>query len=169
MNMNELYIYYYINYDHNFDIDFFKQYISIYISINFKYNKITFKEIEEIEQIVNKNIDTVKNGLEIFTKIHDNDKFINKHNEVWFLYLSNGNIYSNEQLTYNNVDVILLNKNILNKECCYNINKNGELLKFSKNLEKNNKLEIMRVFQNNLNELFTNNYIFKYNNIIIKN
>lgn len=158
---NLLDIYYIIDYPEEIDTEMMQKYFKIYLNVHFNINM--FQKIEAYpypHAEENNDIDVIKNGLYSFNKMFNELKLKSK-NTTWFFYLTNGDI--DNQIKYKNIDVILLNKNISEKECFYNINKiNINILKTFSIEDKFNKLKI---FKNNLNILFSSKDLLKYDKI----
>lgn len=152
-NCNKIDIYYVTKYDEeNFDIKSLEMYINTYFKINFNIGRFEKVESDIIDD------DKIKEGFKIFNEMYNNLK-LKSCNQVWFLYFTKGNYIEGD-----NVDIILLNKDVSIKECLYNINKNNlNLLKSYSKSEKLNKLN--DIFRNNLDNIVKSNKFVKYNKI----
>jgi hypothetical protein len=157
-------IYYIINMgDESVDVNFIETYLRVYSSIN--YNITRFENCASYLEDFKNEKDVIKRGLFAFNKMLLNLKLKTSIcTNVWFLYISHGDIFKEQTLLYKDIDIILLNQNIHTKETMYNINQCGSLIDIKKNLSKELKLQKIQVLKNNLEELFSKKSIIKYNN-----
>jgi len=157
LQKNFLNIYYIIDYPEEIDTELIEKYFKVYLNVNLSNKSIIFQKIDAYPKEL---LDVIKNGLYSFNKMF-NDLKLKSKNETWFFYLSNGDI--DNQLKYKNIDVILLNKDLSKKKCLYNINKiNMNILK---TFEKNDKLNKLKIFKNNLDTLLSSKQLLKYDKI----
>jgi hypothetical protein len=176
MNFNDdkkfLDIYYYLDFDDTYDIDFIERSIELNVKVyekNYninkiiKYNKIKYNR-ENYDSLQFKT-DTIKRGLLIFNTMFENLK-LKGSDDVWFMYLSNGDIGNNE--TFKNVFVTLLNKNPSVKKSLYSVNKFAYSIR--KNIRKNDiqssKLEEMKNVNETLKNLITNTKLITYDDLL---
>lgn len=163
MNLNQknIEIYYYININsEDIDTNVIEKYIKVYFNV--KEKRISKTERFSLNKEL-KDDDTIKCGLKIFNLMLDELKLKANSNttEVWFLYLSNGQVKN-----MHNVDVVLLNNNITNKETLYHVYNEDNMLQIKKELsylEKINKLQFLKKY---FTLLFSNNKIIKYDNLM---
>jgi hypothetical protein len=78
-------------------------------------------------------------------------------NEVWFFYISNGDITNK----YKNISVILLNKCPMMKKTNYVITKNT--IDININYTKQEKLKNIKNITDTLDHLFKSNKVIQYN------
>lgn len=140
------------------DIDLIKKCLKTYIIVYFKEYKLNiFKNLEYKK--IEKNDDVVKSGLITFNKIYKDLK-LKSLNDVWFIYISNGDI----KTEYKNVFVLLLNKNPKEKSSFYIINKNP--IDIRKDNTNSNKLNELKFFKKTIHELFNTTRSITYTNLI---
>jgi len=182
--MKLLDVYYHIDVQKTHDITFIEKGLEIYIrakcreySINkfLSYDMALIKEnntIEKENEMTNnnktelttqneinntevENEDVIKNGLNKFNEMFNKLK-LKTANEVWFFYITNGNIGDK----YKNVSVILLNKCPMIKKANYVINKTQ--IDVNINYTKAEKLKGTKCLTNNLNHLFKSQKTIDY-------
>jgi hypothetical protein len=177
--MKTLTIFYIFNYSKDIDIKYLDEYLRIFLNYNLssKYNVL---KVLNINTKINKNKDVIENGFFIFnelqTKIMALENFDPiKNSDFLFLYIANGSIFnktnrskSNQacegskpnqaldcdgfDILYDNVDVLLLNNNILQKKVFYTINTN--VCNVPVSYDKKQKLENIKTFRSTLDNLF---------------
>lgn len=155
----ELEIYYYIDLTEKYDIEVLEKCLRVFLTVNMKEYKINkFINCSHIKVENSQQNDIIKRGLMTFNEMVNNSK-LKTTNEVWMFYISNGNI--NE--LYENVFVILLNKEPMFKKSYYVINKLA--IKVEKDLTKEKKLIGLKLFNKNLQELMSSEKIITYTNL----
>lgn len=152
MDKKLLDVYYYIDYDDTInDISLIEKCIQLNIQINTNEYCLNKFINCNVDNNLNKNHegDIIKKGLLTFNKMFRKLK-LKGNVDVWFLYLSNGNVKE-----YQNVFVGLLNKNPCIKTTSYIINKSS--LQIFKQNTKTDKLTTIKLLNNSIRELITNN------------
>jgi hypothetical protein len=160
--MKLLEVYYCIDLGDNQDIKFVTKCLEIYIKT--KCIEYTLHKFEKYEIVPNKSNnkddkteDIIKNGLDTFNDMYKNLKLKSPdRNKVWFFYISNGNIGEK----YNNISIILLNKNPFIKKSNYVINKN--IIDVNENYTKEDKLNGTRCLTSSLSHLFSTEKTIEY-------
>lgn len=172
-NKRKLDVYYYIDLKQDQDISLLERSLNINLLINTKqeYEINSFincnfikddtnseKNNSEKNNIEKNDGDVIKRGLIKFNSMVESLKLKNK-NDVWLFYISNGNINT----IYENVFVILLNKEPMFKKSHYVISKN--IIDINTNLSKRQKLENLKIFNKNIEELLKSDKIITYTNL----
>lgn len=166
--MNELFdnskrprldVYYCIELQKDQDIQTLEKYLRIYLEVHEKQFIIDkFINCNYVnDNVENKDNDVIKNGLMTFNNMMKKLK-LKTTNEVWFIYISSGNVNN----TYENVSVILLNKEPMSKRCNYIINKSK--INVLQNHNKIEKLENLKLFNKSLQELLVTERLITYTN-----
>jgi hypothetical protein len=157
-------VYYYLDFDDDtIDTNFLERYLQVNIIVNTKQyyciNRFVNCDNEYINTDKISNEDVIKRGLLIFNKMFRRLK-LKGVNDIWFIYLSNGNIKN----IYQDVFVTLINKNPCIKTCSYVINKNS--INVKRNQDNSVKLERLQDVNKTLNELFVTNKTITYTNLV---
>jgi hypothetical protein len=157
-------IYYYIDYDDNlYDINIIERCLQLNLQVNersYQINRFINCKKESI-MIKNDDGDVIRRGLLTFNKMFRRLK-LKGNTDVWFIYLSNGNVK-----VYEDVFVGLLNKNPCIKTTSYVINKSS--IHISKTETRTDKLEKLKVLNKSLKDLVTNtdqNKMITYTNLL---
>jgi hypothetical protein len=137
------------------DIEVIERCLRMHIEVRFRNTSITFMRF--VKTKLGKNDDVIKNGLYTFNKMY-NELKLKTTEQVWFIYLSNGNI----KQEYKNVCAILLNKVPSVKSCFYSINKTP--LKINNDMDRVEKMHQIKNFNACLAELFNTERVIKYEN-----
>jgi len=159
-NKRPLDVYYYIDLKSNQDISFIERCLRINLNVNNKEYEID--KFVNCFNILNKingdNTDIIKRGLIMFNKMVEKLK-LKSRNEMWFFYISNGNINN----LYEDVFVVLLNKEPMFKKSYYVISK--ESISIDKELTKDQKIKRLKLFNKNIEELLRSDKVITYTNL----
>ena len=151
----ELEIYYCIDLNTDQDVENIIMCLKTSIMVFYKnYKIINFNKIDYKKDNDN---DVIQSGLIIFNKMFHNLK-LKTANDVWFIYISNGNIKND----YKDIFLCLVNKNPKEKTCNYVVTKNT--LQILKNDYKQKKLEDLKTFKKTLFKLFDTKNELNYKN-----
>ena len=150
-----LFIYYCIDLPIEQDIEVIERCLRMHVEVKYRDTPITFMRF--VKTKLGKNDDVIKNGLYTFNKMF-NELKLKTTDQVWFMYISNGNIKQN----YKNVCAILLNKVPGVKSCFYSINKNP--LKIVNDMGRIEKFDQVKNFNACLVELFKTENVIQYEN-----
>jgi hypothetical protein len=104
--------------------------------------------------------DIIKNGLNCLTKMYDALKE-KAADTFWFIYVGVGDVKTIRP----NVTLILLNKDPLQRECFYTIHKTPLCVDLQ--LQKDEKLEALKVFTKSVQNVFTTKQPIKYTNFCL--
>jgi hypothetical protein len=108
----------------------------------------------QLQQLHIDTIDVIKKGLNTLSHMFEHLKLKTK-NDVWFLYVSNGNLQNIRE----NVGLILLQKLPRGTECFYSINKQS--FKILQTMTKPQRLTNLRIFTKSLEEVCTTDKVIK--------
>jgi len=111
-----------------------------------------------LNKIKGDNGDVIKRGLIMFNNMVEMLKLKSK-NDTWLFYISNGNVNK----LYEDVFVVLLNKEPMFKKSHYVISKQS--ISIDKKLTKEQKIERLKVFNQNLQELLRSERLITYTNL----
>jgi hypothetical protein len=158
-NKRPLDIYYYIDLNPEQDINIIERCLHVNLSINNKEYKIDkFVNCNYIKNNIENDNDVIKRGLITFNNMVSSLK-LKSPNETWLFYISNGSINN----LYKDVFVILLNKEPMFKKSNYVINK--QAIHITKELSKENKMENIKMFNKDLQELLRSEKQITYTNL----
>lgn len=156
--MNTLTIFYIFNYkDKDIDIQYLDEYLRIFLNYNLS-TKYNILKVLNVNTKIDKNKDVIENGFYIFNELQSKIMSLEnfdpiKNSDFIFLYIANGSIFNKTRILYDNVDVLLLNNNILQKKAFYTINTNVCNIHLSD--DKKQKLENIKIFRSTLDNIFT--------------
>lgn len=168
-NKTPLDVYYYIDLKEDQDINIIERCLRVNLSVNNKnyeidkfvncnyINKEKDNERDK-EKDNSENTDIIKRGLTTFNSMVTSLK-LKSSNETWLFYISNGSINN----LYKDVFVILLNKEPIFKKSYYLINK--KTIDIKKDLSKENKMEVIKIFNKDLHELLRSEKVITYTNL----
>lgn len=153
-------IYYYIELKEDQDIDIIERCLHVNLSVNNKEYKIDkFVNCNYIKNNKdNVDEDIIKRGLTTFNNMVNSLK-LKSTNDTWLFYISNGTINN----LYKDVSVILLNKEPIFKKSHYLINK--RIIDIKKESNKEIKMENIKVFNKDLQELLRSEKVITYTNL----
>jgi hypothetical protein len=159
-NKRPLDVYYYIDLKSDQDISFIER--SLRINLNVNNEEYEIDKFVNCFDILNKtkgnNTDIIKRGLIMFNNMVEKLKLKSK-NDTWLFYISNGNINN----LYENVFVVLLNKEPMFKKSHYVISKQS--ISIDKELTKDKKIERLKLFNKNIQELLRSDKVITYTNL----
>jgi len=159
-NKRPLDVYYYIDLKSDQDISFIERSLRINLNVNNKEYEIDkfVSCFDILNKIKGDNGDVIKRGLIMFNNMVEMLKLKSK-NDTWLFYISNGNVNK----LYEDVFVVLLNKEPMFKKSHYVISKQS--ISIDKKLTKEQKIERLKVFNQNLQELLRSERLITYTNL----
>lgn len=164
-NKKPLDIYYYIDLKEDQDINIIERCLRVNLNVNNKEHKINkfvncnyIKTNTEKNNTEKDNEDIIKRGLITFNNMVSSLK-LKTTNDTWLFYISNGSINN----LYKDVFVILLNKEPIFKKSHYLINK--KTIDIKKDSNKENKMESIKIFNKDLQELLLSEKVITYTNL----
>lgn len=159
-NKRPLDVYYYIDLKSDQDTSFIERSLRINLNVNNKEYEIDkfVNCFDILNKIKGDNGDVIKCGLIMFNNMVEMLKLKSK-NDTWLFYISNGNINK----LYEDVFVVLLNKEPMFKKSHYVISKQS--ISIDKELTKEQKIERLKVFNQNLQELLRLERVITYTNL----
>ena len=160
-NKKPLDIYYYIDLKPDQDINIIERCLRVNLSVNNKEYEID--KFVNCSSLVKNNTETdnediIKSGLITFNNMVSSLK-LKSSNETLLFYISNGSINN----LYKDVFVILLNKEPMFKKSYYVISKNA--IDITKESSKEHKMENLKIFNRNLQELLRSEKTITYTNL----
>jgi hypothetical protein len=155
--MKTLTIFYIFNYPKDIDIKFMDEYLRIFLNCNLS-NKYNIVKVLNVSTKFNEHKDVMENGFVIFNQLQENILSLDntdpiKNSDFLFFYIGNGSILNKTNILHENVDVLLLNNNILQKKTFYTINTN--VCKILLTDERQLKLDKIKIFRATLDNIFT--------------
>jgi hypothetical protein len=161
-NKKPLDIYYYIDVKLDQDINIIERCLRINLNVN-NNNEYEIDKFVNCSNVIKNdteknNEDVIKRGLMTFNNMVSSLK-LKSTNDTWLLYISNGNINK----LYEDVFVILLNKEPMFKKSYYIISKNS--IDINKQSNKRDKMENLKLFNRNLQELLRSEKQITYTNL----
>lgn len=154
-------IYYYIDVNIDQDINIIERCLNVNLNVNnneYKLDKFVNCNSFIKNEIEKNNEDVIKRGLMTFNNMVSSLK-LKSTNDTWLFYVSNGSINK----LYEDVFVILLNKEPMFKKSYYVISKKS--IDMNKELSKTDKINNLKLFNKNLQELLKSEKQITYTNL----
>lgn len=154
-------VYYYIDVNLDQDINIIERCLRINLTVNnseYEIDKFINCSSSIKNNIEKNDEDIIKRGLMTFNNMVSLLK-LKSTNDTWLFYISNGSINN----LYKDVFVILLNKEPMFKKSHYIISKNP--MDITKESSKEHKMEHLKFFNRNLQELLRSEKQITYTNL----